>query len=203
MRIGFRGFGVAPKSITDAPPVAVACSAQGPRTTTCSKICADKTSASRSRAWIGMPQFVAVGLEGKATNRGCGAGATLPTPERPGSGPCAPRAARGGARAVSAERRSHSRRRQLPGLHPVPREDGNQHAVALRVVADVGRARHAGDQLHFLAGFIARYGRITPARDEDPAADDLDTVEPARALGDHTGRLVSRLPREHRSAAEF
>src|SRR2546425_1552094 len=98
MRIGFRGFGVAPKSITDAPPVAVACSAQGPRTTTCSKICADKTSASRSRAWIGMPQFVAVGLEGNATIRGCGAGATLPTPERRCSGPCARRAARGGAR---------------------------------------------------------------------------------------------------------
>src|SRR5216117_3260565 len=81
--------------------------------------------------------------------------------------------------------------------HPVPREDGNQHAVALRVVADVGRTRHAGDQLYFLAGFVARYGRITPARDEDPAADDLDAVEPARALGDHTRRLVPQLPREH------
>src|SRR2546426_1647272 len=90
MRIGFRGLGVGPKSITDAPPVAVGCSAQGPRDTICSKICADKTGASRSRALIEMPQFVAVGLEGNATIRGCGAGATLPTPERRCSGPCAP-----------------------------------------------------------------------------------------------------------------
>src|SRR2546425_10461219 len=119
MRIGFRGLGVAPKSITDAPPVAVGCSAQGPRNTTCSKICADKTSASRSRAWIGMPQFVAVGLEGSATIRGCGAGATQ-----------APLAACG------SSGRSHALSgrvwpRQLPDFHAVPREDGNQQAVTL------------------------------------------------------------------------
>src|SRR2546427_5973808 len=120
-----------------------------------------------------------------------------PPPPARRAGPRALPAAPGGPRAASAERRSDSRRRQLPDLYPVPREDGNQHAVALRVVADVGRTRHAGDQLHLLAGFVARYGRITPARDEDPAADDLDAVEPARALGDHTRRLVPRLPREH------
>src|SRR3989442_13934346 len=95
------------------------------------------------------------------------------------------------------------RLRQLPDLDPVPRENGDQEAVALRIVADVGRARHAGHQLHLLTGLIARHGRIIPARHENPPTRDHDAVEPSRALGDDAGRLVLRLPREHRLAAEL
>src|SRR5436309_10243016 len=93
--------------------------------------------------------------------------------------------------------------RQLPDLDAVRGEHGNEHAVSLRVVPDVGRARNARDELYLLTGLVARHGGITPARDEDLAADDHDAVEPARALGDHARRLVPRFPREHRSPAEF
>src|SRR6266550_8569742 len=49
---------------------------------------------------------------------------------------------------------------QLPDLHSVSREDRDQDAFALAVVPDVRGTRHAGDQLHFLAGLVARDGRI-------------------------------------------
>src|SRR3989454_2753770 len=93
--------------------------------------------------------------------------------------------------------------RQLPDLDAVRGEHGNEHAVSLPVVPDVGRARNARDELYLLTGLVARHGGITPARDEDLAADDHDAVEPARSLGDHSRRLVLRLPREHRSSTEF
>src|SRR2546427_12342985 len=95
------------------------------------------------------------------------------------------------------------RSRQLPDLDPVPRENGDQEAVALRVVADVGRARHASHHLHFLTGLVARHRRIIPARHENLPTRDHDTVERSRALGDDARRLVLGLPREHRLAAEL
>src|SRR5438552_8891024 len=58
----------------------------------------------------------------------------------------------------------------LPDLDAVRGEHGNEHAVSLRVVPDVGRARNARDELYLLTGLVARHGGITPARDEDLAA---------------------------------
>src|SRR3989442_4818107 len=68
--------------------------------------------------------------------------------------------------------------RKLPDLHSVPCEDRDQDPFALGVVPDVRGTRHAGDHLHFLAGLVARDGRIAPARGEYPGAADLDPVDP-------------------------
>src|SRR6266516_2726845 len=91
---------------------------------------------------------------------------------------------------------------QLPDLHSVSREDRDQDTFALAVVPDARGTRHAGDQLHFLAGLVARDGRIAPARGEYPGAADLDPVEPPRAFCDHARRLVPRVPRQNLAAPE-
>src|ERR1041385_1587223 len=64
---------------------------------------------------------------------------------------------------------------QLPDLHPVPREDRDQHPPALAVEPDIRRTRHARDHLHFLSRFITRHRRITPARHQDPITGDLES----------------------------
>src|SRR5881394_290648 len=85
---------------------------------------------------------------------------------------------------------------QLPDLHAIPRQRGDQQAIPLRVVADIGGAGDPADQFHLLARLVARHARIGPARHQDPATFHDDAVESTRALRDHARRLVAGLPAE-------
>src|SRR4029077_19024315 len=84
--------------------------------------------------------------------------------------------------------------RQLPDLDAVPREHRDEAAFPLRIVADVRRARDAGDHLHLVAGFVARHRRVIVTGREDPVAHHHHAVVPPGPLGEHTGRLVAGFP---------
>src|SRR5437868_13156822 len=50
---------------------------------------------------------------------------------------------------------------QLPDLHAIPRQRGDQQAIPLRVVADIGGAGDPADQFHLLARLVARDRKST------------------------------------------
>src|ERR1041385_1331194 len=93
--------------------------------------------------------------------------------------------------------------RQLPDLHSIPRQRGDQQAVPFSIVADIRWAGDPADELDLLARLVARHAGIGPARHENPATRDDDAVESAGALRDHARRLVAGLPAEHVASAEL
>src|ERR1041385_181178 len=93
--------------------------------------------------------------------------------------------------------------RQLPDLHSIPRQRGDQQAVPFSIVADIRWAGDPADELDLLARLVARHAGIGPARHENPATRDDDAVESAGALRDHARRLVAGLPAEHSGGCRF
>src|SRR5579859_978914 len=91
---------------------------------------------------------------------------------------------------------------ELPNLHTIPGENGNQQAIPLRVIANVRRARYAFDDRGALPVLIAMDRGVGPARHNDGAVHDFDAVELPRTRAECRHVFVAGLPSHERVPPE-